>query len=88
MLDVAVRMGSLILLINEVEYVNRNFNEYVVILNLNGYDTVLEKIKERQQKTDSGEFFGFIYFRGLVLNMGRFWSRVLTWDCLQSKNIT
>jgi hypothetical protein len=51
--DVAIRMGNLILLINEVEYVNRNFNEYVVILNLNGYDTVLDKIRERQEQTDS-----------------------------------
>lgn len=50
-------MGNLILLINEVEYVNRNFNEYVVILNLNGYDTVLEKIKERQLKAESCKFF-------------------------------
>jgi hypothetical protein len=55
-------MGNLILLINEVEYVNRNFNEYVVILNLNGYDTVLDKIRERQQKTDSCEFLFMIKF--------------------------
>jgi hypothetical protein len=41
-------MGTLILLINEVEYVNRNFEEYVVVLNLNGYDSVLEKIKQKR----------------------------------------
>lgn len=47
-LDIAIRMGTLILLINEVEYVNRNFEEYVVVLNLNGYDSVLEKIKQKR----------------------------------------
>ncbi|KAI6229373.1 Nuclear receptor domain-containing protein [Aphelenchoides besseyi] len=51
--DFALRLGSLILMIQEIEYVHRNFNEYVVILNLNGYDSVLDKIREMQRRTES-----------------------------------
>ncbi|KAI6189168.1 Nuclear receptor domain-containing protein [Aphelenchoides besseyi] len=51
--DFALRLGSLILMIQEIEYVHQNFNEYVVILNLNGYDSVLDKIREMQRRTES-----------------------------------
>ncbi|KAI6193472.1 hypothetical protein M3Y96_01021400 [Aphelenchoides besseyi] len=39
--DTAVRMGNLILLTDEIESLTRQFNEFVVILTLNGYTTVL-----------------------------------------------
>ncbi|KAI6196115.1 hypothetical protein M3Y94_01070600 [Aphelenchoides besseyi] len=42
--DTAVRMGNLILLTDEIESLTRQFNEFVVILQLNGYSTVLSTL--------------------------------------------
>ncbi|KAI6184777.1 Nuclear receptor subfamily 5 group A member 2-like protein [Aphelenchoides bicaudatus] len=42
--DTSIRMGQLILLTDEIESLTRAFNEYVLILQLNGYSTVLSSL--------------------------------------------
>ncbi|KAI6170133.1 Nuclear receptor domain-containing protein [Aphelenchoides besseyi] len=56
--DFAIRLANLILLSNQIETITHQFNEYIVLLTLSGYETVLSKIIRAERKVQEAADLG------------------------------